>query len=258
MRCIRKGAVEALTGAHAGRAIEPRKHQDPGADVVIVSGRPRDPKRECEPRVDPARSKNPSMYAISRRENREIPSLPEADGDLGTRREGQGRTPPANELGKSHRPIVPTRPVNEVGEETTAEPVEGRGPAKENASQQSTHRTQSRARVSQALEDVRQAAKRNKGEKFTALLHHVTKDRLGEASWELNKKAADGVDGVTWEQYGANLEESLQGLHQRLHRGAYRANPVGECTSPRPTGREGRWESRRWKTSSCRERWRRY
>ena len=150
-------------------------------------------------------------------------SLPEADGDLGTRREGPGRTPPANELGKSHRPIVPTKPVNKVGEETTAEPVEGRGLAKENASQRSTHRTQSRARVSQELEGMRQAAKRDKGEKFTALLHHVTKDRLGEAYWELNKKAAAGVDGVTWEQCGANLEENLQELHQRLHRGAYRA-----------------------------------
>jgi hypothetical protein len=55
-------------------------------------------------------------------------------------------------------PMVPTKPPNKEGPPTTAEVVEGRGLAKENADRQNTHRTQSRARVSHELESVRQAA----------------------------------------------------------------------------------------------------
>lgn len=223
--CIRKGAVEALTGVHTGRAIEPRNHQIPGADAVPASGRQHVPARKRERREDPARSKTPSMYGVSKRENREIPTSPDADGAVGTRREGPGRKPPTNDEGKSHRPIVPTKPPNKVATAAAAEEVEGRGLTKENASKRNTHRTQSRTRVPSELAGVREAARRNKGEKFTALLHHITEERLRNAYLKLNKQAAAGIDEVTWEQYRKNLEENVQGLHRRLHQGAYRAKP---------------------------------
>ena len=143
-----------------------------------------------------------------------------------------------NDLGKSHRPMVPAKPPNKVGLPTTAEVVEGRGLAKENAGQQNTHRTQSRGRAPSKLEGVRQAAQRNKGEKFTALFHHLTVERLRNAYLDLNKKAAPGIDGVTWEQYGVELEENLQGLHQRLHRGAYRAKPTRRAYIPKADGQK--------------------
>jgi group II intron reverse transcriptase/maturase len=92
--------------------------------------------------------------------------------------------------------------------------------------------------VPHELEGVRQAARRNQGEKFTALFHHLTLERLRQAYLELNKKAAAGVDGVTWEQYGAKLEENLQGLHQRLHRGAYRATPSRRVYIPKADGQQ--------------------
>jgi hypothetical protein len=88
----RKGAGEALTGAHAGRAIEPRKLLLSGADAVTGSGRQHDPARDCECRIDPARSKNSGsrgvdgwgcMRGISMRENREVPCPPVADGATG-------------------------------------------------------------------------------------------------------------------------------------------------------------------------------
>jgi group II intron reverse transcriptase/maturase len=128
------------------------------------------------------------------------------------------------------------KPPNKVGPPTTAEAVEGRGLAKENASQPNTHRTQSRGRVPSELEGVRQAARRNKGEKFTALFHHLTVERLRQAYLDLNKKAAAGVDGVTWEQYQAKLEENFQGLHRRLHQGAYRAKPSRRVYIPKADG----------------------
>ena len=235
--CIRKGPVEALTGAQAGRAIEPRNHQIPGADAVPASGRPHVPARKRERKDDPARSKTLSMHGISRRENRELLSSPEADGAIGARREGPGRKPPMNDVRKSHRPIVPTKPPNKIGKTATAEEVEGRGLAKENASEQTTHRTQSRTRVQRELAGVREAARRNKGETFTALLHHITMERLRTAYLDLNKKAAAGIDEVTWEQYRAKLEEHLQGLHRRLHHGAYRAKPSRRVYIPKDDGR---------------------
>jgi RNA-directed DNA polymerase len=155
----------------------------------------------------------------------------------GTRRKGQGRNPPMNEQGKSHRPMVPTKLPNE-GEPTTSEVVEGRGLAKENACQQNTHRTQCRDRVHSALEGVRQIARRDREVRFTALFHHITIERLRLAFMTTNRKAAAGVDEVTWEQYEANLEANLLNLHQRLHRGAYRAKPSRRVYIPKADGRQ--------------------
>lgn len=79
--------------------------------------------------------------------------------------------------------------------------------------------------VSQGLKRVREAAKRDSSLRFTNLLHHVTVELLGEAYKALNPKATPGVDGMTWQEYGAGLEERLKDLHGRVHRGAYRAQP---------------------------------
>jgi hypothetical protein len=76
---------------------------------------------------------------------------------------------------KSDSGIVVTKPTNKAGR-PVAEPVEPRPGTKGNADQQSTHRAQSRARVTQALGRVRQAARQRKKEQFTALLHHVSVD----------------------------------------------------------------------------------
>jgi group II intron reverse transcriptase/maturase len=93
-------------------------------------------------------------------------------------------------------------------------------------------------RVSQGLDRVRQVAKRDKDARFTALLHHVDIDRLREAYRALNPQAAAGVDGVTREAYGENLEANLQDLHRRLHSGAYRAKPVRRTYIPKADGRQ--------------------
>ena len=73
----------------------------------------------------------------------------------------------------------------------------------------STHPTQSGAGVSQGLAGVRKAAKEQKGMKFTALLHHLTVDLLRESFYALKRKAAPGVDGVTWKEYETGLEGRL-------------------------------------------------
>ena len=111
---------------------------------------------------------------------------------------------------KSDLAVVAMKPTNKAGQKTAAEPVERRAGAKGNVDQQSTHRTQIRARVSQALERVRQAAKERKKERFTALLHHVDVDLLRLSFYALKRQAAPGVDGVTWQDYEADLENNLQ------------------------------------------------
>jgi RNA-directed DNA polymerase len=126
---------------------------------------------------------------------------------------------------KSDLAEVAMKPTNKAGPKTAAESVERRAGTKGNGDQQSTHRTQIRDRVSQALGRVRQAAKERKKERFTALLHHVDMDLLRLSFYALKRQAAPGVDGVTWQDYEADLESNLQDLHARVHRGAYRAQP---------------------------------
>ena len=111
--------------------------------------------------------------------------------------------------------------------------MEPRAGAEGNADQQSTHRTQIRARVTQALDRVRQAARQRKQERFTALLHHVNLDTLRLAYEALKRNAAPGVDGVTWEDYGVDLERRLEDLHGRIHRGAYRPQPSRRVYIPK-------------------------
>ncbi len=128
--------------------------------------------------------------------------------------------------GKSDSPIVPGKPPNKaVG--TVAEVVEGRGLAKGNLPERNAPRTLSRTGVSSALGRVRQAARRDRKQRFTALLHHVYDvERLRMAYLALKREAVAGVDGETWRHYGEALEGNLQDLSGRLKRGAYRAKPV--------------------------------
>src|SRR5262245_65979874 len=99
--------------------------------------------------------------------------------------------------GKSDSAIVARKPANKA-EQSAVEPVEPRAETKGNASQHSTHRTPSRASVTQALERIRQTAKERKKERFTALLHHISTELLEAAFFALKQHAAPDVDGRTW------------------------------------------------------------
>src|SRR5215204_87426 len=138
---------------------------------------------------------------------------------------------------KSDSPIVAVKPANKAGK-PGAERVEPRGGTKGNTDQPRTRRTQCRASVSPGVGRVRKAARQRKKEKFTALLHHVTAETLREAFMALKRKAAPGVDGVTWEDYEAELEGNLQDLHKRVQSGAYRAQPVKRRFIPKADGKQ--------------------
>src|SRR5208283_4631643 len=120
----------------------------------------------------------------------------------------------------------------------SAENEEGRPLNKENIPQPNTHLTQSGARVSQGLWGVRKAAKEHREMKFTALLHHLTVDLLRESFYARKRKAAPGVDGMSWQEYATGLEGRLPDLHSRVHRGAYRATPSRRVYIPKAGGRQ--------------------
>lgn len=147
-----------------------------------------------------------------------------------------------NGQGKSDRPIVSTKSPNESGGLVVSlleEAMERRGLAEGKPRGQNTHRIQCRRRVQSALERIRQAAVRDKKQRFTALMHHIySLDTLEEAYYSLKREASAGVDGETWKHYGERLGENLRDLSERLKRGAYRAKPVKRAYLPKADGKQ--------------------
>ena len=138
--------------------------------------------------------------------------------------------------GKSDRPVVPANPPNRAAA-AAAEAGEERGLPKGNTASETRPGRGAGQGVSSDLDRVRQVARKDRDVRFTALLHHVSVDRLREAYRAIRPNAAPGVDGVTWRDYGQDLEENLRDLHARVHRGAYRARPSRRVFIPKPDGR---------------------
>jgi len=136
---------------------------------------------------------------------------------------------------KSDSVVVAAKLANKA-EQSVAELVEPRTGTKGNANQQSTRRAQDRESVSQALERVRLAARREEKEKFTSLLHHVDPEMLRTSFYALKRDAAPGVDGMTWDTYEQGLDRRIEDLHARVQSGTYRALPSRRSYIPKEDG----------------------
>jgi group II intron reverse transcriptase/maturase len=142
-----------------------------------------------------------------------------------------------NERRKSDSSVVPMKSPNKAGP-PAAEAVEGSGLAKGNSPERHDDRTQRRMQSSDGIERVRQAARKERKQRFTALLHHVYDvDRLHAAYLALKRDAAAGIDGETWRHYGESREANLRDLAARVKRGAFRASPVRRAYIPKTDGR---------------------
>lgn len=132
-----------------------------------------------------------------------------------------------NADGKSDERVVPKNPANNGGQAgPPAESAEGRRATKRNTGQSNLPCTQRQnRRRSSGLDGVRDAARKDRELKFTSLLHHVSVDLLRRSFYRLKRKAAVGVDEVSWQGYEQDLENNLIDLHGRIHRGAFRAKP---------------------------------
>jgi len=229
------GAGEALTGENTGREIELRNQDSEVPTLLHTWEGHTKGDHDGKPPADLAESKALRMCGSSLHGNRETPGAPAADGAAGRSEKATSLKSDVYAPGESHGPIVPEKPPNKG--QPDAEAVEGRGPTKRNAQQTATPGTQSPPYVSPGLLRVREAAKRRKEVKFTALLHHVTPQLLRESFEHLKRKAAPGVDGVTWAQYVEDAEERLRDLYIRVHRGTYRAQPSKRAYIPKADGK---------------------
>ena len=140
-----------------------------------------------------------------------------------------------NGPGQSDGSVVPANPPNKA---TAAEVGEEREPAKGNTASKTHPGHSAGSGAPSALERVREVARQDKEARFTALLHHVSLGRLRAAYRAIRPQAAPGVDGVTWADYGQNLEGNLQDLHARVQSGRYRAKPSRRVYIPKADGRQ--------------------
>lgn len=144
-----------------------------------------------------------------------------------------------NDHGKSDNLVVPTKSSNKTGHLPVAERVEGSGLANGKTRKPNTCRTQCRDNVQTRLERIRKVAKKDKGLKFTALMHHIYNiETLKLAYFALKRDASPGIDGETWRHYGRNSDENLTTLSERLKRGGYRAKAVKRTFIPKADGRQ--------------------
>ena len=178
------------------------------------------------------------MYGNSARENWETPETPATEVVAGREVKAMRRNPSTHVPGESDGRVVPSKGPNNGALVALAEGLEGRRPTKENTEQQ--------APVPDSAPDmgglrkllgVRTVARQDKQARFTALLHHVTVEQLRVSFFALKRKASPGVDGVTWQAYVTTLDTRLQDLHDRVHRGAFRAQPSKRAYIPKADGR---------------------
>lgn len=237
-------AGEALTGAHAGQPSS-SEITSIGVPTLCDEGEGHtkgNVQRELS--FDAAESENLSMRGNSVRGNRETPrastssNAHEADRDGDRSEKAGGRTSDMHALGESDGPIVPEKRANKAGPRAAAESVEGRGPTKGNATRTLLAPDAEPGKRGMGLWGVREAAKRDKKLRFTALLHHIDPEMLRASYFELKRSAAPGVDGMTWREYGRDLEERILDLHRRIHCGTCRAQPSKRAWIQKADGRQ--------------------
>lgn len=228
----REDSSEVLTGKNAGEVVS-REITTPEMLTLLSEAEGNTPVRAMASAEEIRRGRRPSACmdtaCTGTGRSQDPPGtdgLPERGAkvhDLTVPMHGPGKSDEAVVAKKlPNNPIEPQADLWAMG----AEAVEPRASTKRNANQQSTFRTQSRTHeMSQELARVRHRAREDKKTRFTALLHHLSVERLRQSFDGLKKQAAPGVDGVDWAQYHEHLEANLQGLHSRVHRGTYRAKP---------------------------------
>ena len=213
---VREGGGEALTGERIGQPLSRENDLIPGADAFRHCRKATRTGASTRAPGRPGVVGDPGMCGRSLYGNREISRSTSSDVRV-LHWSASGRRGAVADDARA-REVRPRHSSCEAGEQSgrsaAAEPVEPRAGTKGNAGQQSTRRTQGRESVSQALERVRQAARQRKKERFTALLHHISIDLLEEAFFALKRDAAPGVDGVTWQDYEADLDRNLNDLHR--------------------------------------------
>lgn len=150
-------------------------------------------------------------------------------------REGEQPQSVAHYFEESDEGMVPKKPAKT--RVTPVESVEGRPEAEGKSAPRNALRAQDRQGALTQVERIGQRAKEKKGERFDNLLNAIRAPLLKEAYQRLRKRAAAGVDGVTWDEYGEHLDARLLDLQDRIHRGSYHPQPVRRVHIPKGDGK---------------------
>jgi RNA-directed DNA polymerase len=235
----REVAGEALTGAHAGQPLS-SEITSTGVPTSCYEGEGNmlDGVNR-EPSNNAAESKTLSMRGNSMRENRETPVTPLPVGGEGRPEKAASLTSGVHVAGESDDLVVPAKQANQAGQLAVRESAEGRGSTKGNDFVVGRAPDSAPDQRVDRLEGVRQVARRDKKVRFTALLHHVTPELLFTSFYQLKREARPGVDGVIWQEYDDDgLIGRINDLHDRVHRGTYRAKPSKRAWIPKADGRQ--------------------
>ena len=87
------------------------------------------------------------------------------------------------------------------------------------------------------LARIAQLSKENPDMVFTSIGHLINKELLMECHKTMDGKKAVGIDGVTKEDYGRNLEENLDKLVGRLKQKSYKPQPARRVEIPKDNGK---------------------
>ena len=190
-----------------------------------------------DPSARPESKSSARSHMLSAREPGDLESAsPSTMADGKQPREGRNQKPRSKTSEESDEPIVPLKSAKT--RVTPVESMEERGEAKGKLAPRNAHRTQGRVGATTNLERVGRKATKDKETKFSNLMCHLKGPLLEQAYQRLRKDAAPGVDGVTWSEYGQNLQARLADLQDRIHRGNYHPLPVRRVHIPKPDGRE--------------------
>ena len=234
---VREDRVEALTGETGRPAIEPR-NQPIGAPTLLSEAEgnmEHDETREsCS---GSARSETLCTPGSFSNESSEISSVSTPQGWVDGAGKGNPRNPAIYAGEKSDIPIRPEKCPNNG--DKPAEGMEERGVVSGNSEEATAARAQNRDKpASKGLQGVREAARRDRQCRFTSLLHHVTPELLKDSYYRLSRKAATGVDGVSWRDYEPLAQAGrLLELHAEVHSGRYRAQPSRRVYIPKADGK---------------------
>jgi RNA-directed DNA polymerase len=234
---LREERVEALTGATGRPAIEPRNNPS-GAPTLSFEA---EGNTGCvvnhKTHTGSARSETLCMSGSLSYGSSEISSASTANGRVDGAGKGLTRNPVIHAGEKSDIPIRPEKWPNNG--DKPEEATEERGVASGNSEEATAARAQNRDKpASKGLQGVREAARRDRERRFTSLLHHITPELLSDSYYKLSRKAATGVDGVSWRDYEPEVQAGrLTELHAEVHSGRYRAQPSRRVYIPKADGR---------------------
>ena len=201
-----------------------------------AEGHGREPKRVgVESRLSPGSESSARMHEASAQEPGDLDvTLPIMVSGESPQ---EGKEPQAGAIivEKSDEVIVPEKLAKT--RVTPVEPVEGRTEAKGKSAARNASSMQCEAEALTFLQRIGERAKQKPKEKWTNLLSHIRVPLMKEAYQRLRRKAAAGVDEVTWDEYGERLDERLLELQDRVHRGSYHPQPVRRVHIPKGDGK---------------------